>query len=236
MTPVLGRFSWREGDKLKAVRLASGRGEVRVDFSRATWRFLYHGVEVVVSAMALLVALPIMALIVVAIRADSPGPALFSQFRVGLNGRSFRFYKFRTMYSDSQARHPEFFDFSGVGPADLHLQHEFDPRVTRVGRWLRRTSLDELPNFWHVLTGDMVLVGPRPEMVEMLPHYDETTRAKFSVPPGITGYAQIYGRGKLSFEQTVAYDLQYVRDRSTTLDLKVIWQTFRCVVTQDGAF
>lgn len=218
------------------MRLASGRVHGRVASTRTAGRTLYRCAEVVVAGLALVVALPIMAVIAVVIRLDSPGPALFSQSRVGLNGRPFRFYKFRTMHTDSRDRHPEFYDFASAGPADLHLQHEVDPRVTPAGRWLRRSSLDELPNFWHVLTGDMVLVGPRPEMVEMLPHYDEAGWAKFSVPPGITGYAQIYGRGKLSFAETLAYDLQYVRDRSTCVDLYVIWQTFRCVVTQDGAF
>jgi lipopolysaccharide/colanic/teichoic acid biosynthesis glycosyltransferase len=108
--------------------------------------------------------------------------------------------------------------------------------VTPQGHWLRKSTLDELPNFWNVLTGRMALVGPRPEIPEMLPYYGGDMLLKFTVRPGITGLAQISGRGRLGFHETVALDVEYVRRRSLTLDLKIILLTIQKIVTRDGAF
>ena len=111
-----------------------------------------------------------------------------------------------------------------------------DPRVTKEGDWMRRTTLDELPNFWNVLTGEMALVGPRPEIPEMLPYYRGEMLLKFSVRPGITGLAQISGRGRLSFRETVALDVKYVKQRSFWMDAKILLLTVYKIVVRDGAF
>ena len=111
-----------------------------------------------------------------------------------------------------------------------------DPRVTPQGEWLRKSTLDELPNFWNVLRGDMALVGPRPEIPEMLPYYEGEMQLKFRVRPGITGLAQISGRGRLGFYETVKYDVEYVKNRSFRLDLKILLITIYKIVARDGAF
>jgi lipopolysaccharide/colanic/teichoic acid biosynthesis glycosyltransferase len=175
--------------------------------------------EVGVSLSVLILLAPVMALIAILVRRGTPGPALFSHKRLAIGARPFTFYKFRTTDQLAQVR----------------LQEADDPRVTPQGKWLRRTSLDELPNFWHVLTGDMALVGPRPEMVEMLPYYTGEMLEKFSVRPGITGLAQVSGRGNLTFTETVKLDLEYVRTRSPKTDFAILLRTFLMVVKADGA-
>jgi lipopolysaccharide/colanic/teichoic acid biosynthesis glycosyltransferase len=198
----------------------------------------YTVAERVASALLLVVFLPVILVLMVLIRLESPGSPVFVQDRVALGGRRpFRFVKLRTMYADSRQRFPELYDFGFAGKKlqDIKLQLRDDPRVTPLGRFLRRTSLDELPNLWHVVKGDMRLVGPRPELWEMLTHYEARTLRKFAVKPGVTGYAQIHGRGDLSFAETVALDLRYVDEASVATDLRCLWQTVRAVLAQDGA-
>lgn len=198
----------------------------------------YRGFEFVVALVVLVLALAPMLLIALAIRLDSRGPALFFQQRLGRGGKPFTFVKFRTLQHDARQRFPGLYayQYSSEQLRDLKFKVENDPRVTRFGRWLRRTSLDELPNFWNVLTGEMALVGPRPEIPEMLPYYRGEMLRKFSVRPGVTGPAQISGRGRLGFFETVAFDLDYVRQQSLGYDLKLLLKTIRKVLMQDGAF
>lgn len=206
-----------------------------VAYSPPWW---YSVAERVVAGFFLVLALPLIAVLIVLIRRESPGPGLFVQNRIAQGGtRPFRFVKLRTMYSDARQRFPELYDFSfdGVRTQDIKLQLQDDPRVTPLGRFLRRTSLDELPNLWHVVTGEMRLVGPRPELWDMLPHYDSRTIRKFAVKPGVTGYAQVLGRGDLNFDETVALDLRYVDEASLATDIRCLIQTVRAVVAQDGA-
>jgi lipopolysaccharide/colanic/teichoic acid biosynthesis glycosyltransferase len=195
-------------------------------------------VEVTVAVMALAVAWPVMLAVALIVKLDTPGPALFRQTRVGLNGRLFRFYKFRTLYADSRQRFPELYTYKYTPEQirSLRFKREVDPRITPAGQWLRKSTLDELPNFWNLLKGDIALVGPRPEIPEMVPHYLPAQLRKFSVKPGITGLAQTHGRGKLSFQDTIAYDLEYVRRRSVLLDMQLIFRTVRMLLKLDGAF
>jgi exopolysaccharide production protein ExoY len=197
-----------------------------------------RAIECVVAASLLVVTLPVMLVVAAIVRWDSPGPTLFRHWRVGRDGRLFKFTKFRTLYADAKTRWPELYAYRYTPQEmkDLRFKIENDPRVTNVGRWLRKSTLDELPNLWHVLTGDMALVGPRPEIPEMLPYYDHVTLRKFSVRPGVTGLAQVSGRGILTFNKTVEYDVQYVDERSPTLDLKILAQTAYRIVLRDGAF
>jgi lipopolysaccharide/colanic/teichoic acid biosynthesis glycosyltransferase len=194
--------------------------------------------EVVAATVALAAFSPIMLLIAAIIRWDSPGPAIFRQRRIGLNGRVFWFYKFRTLYADAKERFADLYAYEYSSEEILRLQFkvEADPRITSVGRWLRKSTLDELPNFWNLLTGEIAIVGPRPEIPEMLKHYTPDQLLKFTVRPGITGLAQTHGRGKLAFQDTIAWDLEYVRQKSVWLDIRIIIRTIRMLVTLDGAF
>jgi lipopolysaccharide/colanic/teichoic acid biosynthesis glycosyltransferase len=195
-------------------------------------------VEVPIAALILVLSLPVMALLALLIRLDSPGPALFCQWRLGAGGRKFLFVKFRTFYSDAKTRFPELFAYQYDEEQVRHLKFKImdDPRATRVGRWLRTSSLDELPNFWNVVTGDMALVGPRPEIPEMLRYYHGDMRQKFSVRPGVTGMAQISGRGRLGFLETVELDVGYVKNRTAWGDIKIFAKTVKMVLLRDGAF
>lgn len=197
-----------------------------------------RAVEILIASIVLVLTLPVMLAIAIVIRLGSPGPVLFFQPRVGRGGRLFRFVKFRTLYADARERWPELYAYrySDDELAKLKFKVPDDPRVTREGAWLRKSTLDELPNFWNVLTGDMALVGPRPEIPEMLPYYRGEMLEKFTVRPGITGLAQISGRGRLGFHETVALDVEYVRERSILVDLKVVVLTIYKMVSRDGAF
>ncbi len=152
--------------------------------------------------------------------------------------RCFTLVKFRSMYSDARTRFPALYAYK-FSQADFHQQFptiRHDPRVTRVGRLLRKLSVDEMPNLWSVLVGDMRLVGPRPEAPEVLQYYAPEEMYKFACTPGITGLAQINGRGLLNWGETLRWDLQYIRTRSVGLDLKIILLTLKHIVTRRGAF
>jgi lipopolysaccharide/colanic/teichoic acid biosynthesis glycosyltransferase len=150
-----------------------------------------------------------------------------------------KFVKFRTMYADSRERFPELYRFR-FSDHDEFLASYYkvadDPRVTRIGRFFRRTTLDELPNLFLVLTGRMRLVGPRPEGLWMMPFYSREQMAKFAVTPGVTGLAQARGRGDLLVGEQIAFDLEYVQHRSVWLDVKILWWTFLGVFRRTGAF
>ncbi|MHB8682697.1 MAG: sugar transferase [Dehalococcoidia bacterium] len=197
-----------------------------------------RALDIIVATMVLIATFPFMIVLAVMIRRDSAGPALFVQHRLARGERTFRFVKFRTMVADARTRFPELYayHYSEDEVRTLYFKTQDDPRLTRVGRWLRKTSLDELPNFINVLLGQMTLVGPRPEIPEMLPYYSAEQRLKFTVKPGITGPAQINGRGLLSFQDTVGMDCRYVTERSLLGDLKILCRTARAIVHDPGAF
>jgi lipopolysaccharide/colanic/teichoic acid biosynthesis glycosyltransferase len=219
---------WREVLAKLAERFAVAPGE----------SLLLRAFECTFAALVLLLTFPIMLLVALAIRLDTPGPVLFRQPRVGRGGRLFTFIKFRSLYADARQRFPHLYAYK-YAPEEIEqlcFKVPNDPRVTRVGEFLRTTTLDELPNFWNVLTGDMALVGPRPEIPEMLPYYREEHLTKFSVRPGVTGLAQISGRGRLRFLRTAELDAQYVRNRSLGLDLRILTRTISLILRRDGAF
>ena len=193
--------------------------------------------DVVVAVVALVVFSPVIALLAIVIRLDSRGSPFFRQTRVGRNGELFWFYKFRTMHVDARERFPDLYayDYSDDDIANMFFKLPFDPRNTRVGKWLRRTSLDELPNLVNVLNGRMSLVGPRPEIPEMLPYYEPDQYCKFAVKPGVTGLAQVSGRNILRFVETNAHDVEYVETRSTRTDLRILFRTVGTVILMVGA-
>lgn len=172
--------------------------------------------------------------IALAVRLDSPGPVFFSQIRIGKNGRRFRLYKFRSMYVDAEERKKELEDQNEI--KGLMFKIENDPRITRVGRFLRRTSLDELPQFFNILKGDMSLVGTRPPTEEEFEQYNPYYRRRISMTPGLTGLWQVSGRSDVeNFDDVVKYDLEYIDDWSLTLDLKILLQTIVVVLTGKGS-
>lgn len=184
--------------------------------------------------MAALILLSIPMLIIAAlIRIDSPGPAIFHQVRLGKNCKPFVFYKFRTMDRDAATRFPHLYDYAALATeSDFLFKRPEDPRLTKIGRWLRRTGLDELPNLLNVVKGDCSLVGPRPDIPEMLPKYTATQRARFAVRPGITSLAHIKGGKKLTFGETADLDAEYAK-RSLALDAKILLLTARTIVRGD---
>jgi exopolysaccharide biosynthesis polyprenyl glycosylphosphotransferase len=180
--------------------------------------------DLVFASLFLLLAAPLGLLIALLIRLDSPGPILFAQKRVGEYGRIFTMLKFRTMYTGSD------------NPESEYGKRRDDPRVTRVGRWLRRASLDELPQFINVLRGEMSLVGPRPELPGLVNRYEWWQRKRFEVPQGLTGWWQINGRSDKPMHQHTEDDLYYIRHYSLWLDIQIILRTALAVIAGKGAF
>ncbi|GHE40936.1 exopolysaccharide biosynthesis polyprenyl glycosylphosphotransferase [Streptosporangium violaceochromogenes] len=184
------------------------------------------------AALLLLVLLPLLAVLVVAVRASGPGPVFFRQRRVGRGGAEFTIYKFRTMRVDAERRK---IDLTGDGQGVL-FKIRNDPRVTPLGARLRRHSLDELPQLINVLLGHMSLVGPRPPLPEEVVRYGDDVRRRLLVRPGMTGLWQVSGRSDLSWEESVRLDLRYVENWSLTLDLQILWKTWSAVARGAGAY
>ena len=180
--------------------------------------------DAALAALLLLVSSPLLLAAVIAIRLESRGPVLYRQRRVGRHGEPFELWKLRTMVSGAEAM--------GAGIYVL----EGDARITRVGRLLRRFSLDELPNLVNVLTGDMALVGPRPTIQEQVDRYTERQRRRLEVKPGITGWAQVNGRASLPWPDRIELDVWYVDHRSLRLDLRILARTARMLATGHGLY
>jgi len=197
-------------------------------------RMVKRAFDLVASLLGLLVFAPVMALIAVIIKLDSPGPALFKQKRVGENGEIFDMYKFRTMVQDADKLLPSLMEHDAEG--HLIYKHKDDPRITRVGHFLRRSSLDELPQLFNVLKGEMSLVGPRPELPFVVEMYEPWQHKRFAVPPGITGWWQISGRSDKPMHLFTEDDLYYISHYSLLLDLQILWTTVGAVVKGKGAY
>lgn len=167
------------------------------------------------------------------IKKDSPGPVLFGQIRIGKNGRKFKMYKFRSMYQDAEARKKELMDKNEMN--GLMFKIENDPRITKVGRFIRKTSLDEFPQFWNVLKGDMSLVGTRPPTVSEFNQYNSFHKRRLSMKPGITGLWQVSGRSDIKdFEEVVRLDCQYIDNWSVSEDIKILFKTISLVFKKDN--
>jgi exopolysaccharide biosynthesis polyprenyl glycosylphosphotransferase len=220
---------WRRGQPFLGLRAAALRGQQL---------FLKRLLDLTVAALAIALLAPVMLVIAIAIRLDSPGPVIFSQRRTGRHGRVFNFYKFRSMCVDAELRL--------LTDRDMHdqyvqngykLPHSIDTRVTRVGRFLRRTSLDELPQLWNVLRGDMSLVGPRPIVPEQVRQFYGSGDAPLllSLKPGITGAWQVSGRSTIQYPERASLELGYVQGWSLIRELRILARTLPAVLTQRGA-
>lgn len=195
---------------------------------------LKRALDISVSLLLLALSLPVITLAALLIKITSPGSVLFKQKRIGLNGRMFTLYKFRTMIEDAHARREEVAHLNEMtGPA---FKVRVDPRVTPIGRWLRRFSLDELPQLWNVLKGDMSMVGPRPPIPEEVASYHRWHRRRLSMKPGLTCLWQISGRNEIQdFDRWMKLDLQYIDNWSPRLDLKILLKTIPAVLSGKGA-
>jgi lipopolysaccharide/colanic/teichoic acid biosynthesis glycosyltransferase len=202
-------------------------------------RWLKRGIDLVAAAVLLLLMLPTFLCIGLLVYVSSPGPIIFRQRRIGLHGSSFTLLKFRTMHSNaSSAVHEAYYRTLVQGTAQANgttFKLRNDTRITPLGRWLRRLSLDELPQLINVLRGDMSLVGPRPPLPYEVDHYGPRELGRLAVPPGLTGLWQVSGRANLDFQQMIDLDLAYIEAWSLWMDLRILAQTPLVVVAGRGA-
>jgi lipopolysaccharide/colanic/teichoic acid biosynthesis glycosyltransferase len=215
--------------------------KVRTFLVTLTWLILSYAHQKAKRVFNLLLALsglpfvfPLMLFTAIAIKLESPGPVIFKQERVGKWGRRFTCYKFRSMYIDAEARKAELADLNEADEVVFKIKN--DPRVTRVGRIIRKLSIDELPQIFNVIKGDMNAVGPRPPVPYEVAHYEYDTFLRLDAIPGITGLQQVSGRSDLSFKRWVELDIEYVRDQSLRGDIEIILKTVPAVLSTKGAY
>ena len=199
-----------------------------------TYRKRKRLLDIFGSLFLILVLSPVMLVIAALVKLTSRGPVFYTSKRIGRMGREFDFYKFRSMYSDADSRLKDVLALNEKDGPIFKMQN--DPRITRVGRFLRRTSLDELPQLFNVFRGDMSLVGPRPPLPHEVEKYDEYAMERLSVRPGMTCYWQIMGRSNLSFEQWMELDHRYLEEMSVTTDIMILLKTPVAVFKGDGAY
>ncbi len=199
------------------------------------WNLAFKRIsDIAFSLIGLILFSPLMLLIALAIKLDSPGPVLFKQIRVGKGGQKFVFYKFRSMHQGAEEEQPKLTDLDEVVGPTFKIRN--DPRCTRVGKILRRTSLDELPQLYNVLRGEMSLVGPRPALPSEVEQYKEWHRRRLEISPGITGLWQVSGRSELTFDEMCLLDIYYLENWSPLLDLKIALKTIPAVIIGTGAY
>ena len=203
------------------------------DTARST-QLIKRVIDLVIAALALVILSPMLVAVAVAVRMTSRGPVLFRQSRAGQGGEPFTMFKFRTMVADAEQRLSELIDVDAL--EDPMFKFRSDPRVTPHGRFLRRTSLDELPQLLNVLRGDMSIVGPRPEQLDLVQRYAAEHRFRLAVKPGLTGPMQVYGRGELTFDERLAVEREYVENLSLRRDLRIMLLTIATVFRGRGAF
>ena len=203
--------------------------------TQSTWQLVLKRVMDICGAVVGLILCGIISIFLIpAIKLDSPGPAIFSQIRIGKNGRRFKFYKFRSMYIDAEERKKELMKNNEMD--GLMFKMEDDPRITKVGKFIRKTSLDEFPQFWNVLVGDMSLVGTRPPTEDEFNKYNGHYKRRLMMTPGITGLWQVSGRSSITdFDEVVKLDLEYIDNWSLLGDIKILFKTVYSVIKRDGA-
>jgi len=190
--------------------------------------------DIIMSLIAIIILLPVYIIIGIAIRIDSKGNVLFKQIRVGKDEKLFTIYKFRTMIVNAEKRQELQIDVNNL--ENFVFQSKSDNRITKVGAFLRKTSLDEIPQFFNVLFGTMSLVGPRPEIPDVVKYYTDEYKQRLLVTPGITGLAQVSGRGEIELGKTIKFDLTYIKKFSVWFDLEIIVKTVTSVFKKEGAF
>lgn len=224
--------------KVSNIRYEQIAGQQLIEIMRTPldgWgRILKRVWDVTVSAVLLVILSPVFLLVAIAVKVDSPGPVFFGAVRVGEGGRTFKLYKFRSMIVNAQAMKQDLMAYNERPDGPL-FKMKNDPRVTRVGRFIRRTSLDELPQFFNAFLGNMSLVGPRPHEPEEVNRYRKEHRTLLAIKPGVTGLAQISGRSDLNFDEEARLDIYYIEHWSPWLDLKILFRTPWAVLTAKSA-
>ena len=221
--PIIGRFAG-----IPVITYATRE----YDYRRL---MVKRGLDIIGGAVGMVITIIMFPFVALAIKLTSRGPVLFAQTRIGRNGRRFSMYKFRSMYRDAEARKAELLKNNEMN-SSLMFKMENDPRITPVGRFIRKTSIDELPQFWNILIGDMSLVGTRPPTEDEFEQYSIRYRRRLSLTPGLTGMWQVKGRGEATdFDDVIKYDLEYIDNWSLALDFKLILQTVVVVLTGKGA-
>ena len=196
-------------------------------------RFGKRLIDTVLSLIAFIILSPLLLITALAVKISSPGPVLFKQQRLGLHGKVFTIYKFRSMYKDAEERKKELESQNEMNGFMFKMKD--DPRITKVGKFIRKTSIDELPQFYNVLKGDMSLVGTRPPTVDEFRQYESHQKRRLSAKPGITGLWQVSGRNEIKdFEDVVKLDVQYIDNWSIGLDIKIILKTIKVVFEKGG--
>jgi exopolysaccharide biosynthesis polyprenyl glycosylphosphotransferase len=196
--------------------------------------FIKRLCDILLSLIGIIILIPVYIIVIIAIKKDSKGPAIFKQIRVGKNNKNFTIYKFRTMVVNAEKK--KTLDIDPENIDQFVFQSKNDSRVTKIGAFMRKTSIDEIPQLFNVLIGNMSLVGPRPEIPEVVYVYPEAYRQRLLVTPGITGLAQIMGRGEIELGKTIHYDLTYIKEFSLWFDIKILFRTFFAVSKKEGAF
>lgn len=209
-----------------------------IDVTSVGSRVIYQGIkrisDIILSLLGIVLLSPVFLITSIVIRTDCKGPIIFGHKRIGKDMKNIKIYKFRTMYENSA----EIFEnFSEEQKQEYYINFKLDndPRITKIGEFLRKTSLDELPQLFNILKGDMSIVGPRPIVEKEIPKYGVYARPVFSVIPGLTGYWQANGRSDTTYDERVQMDMYYINNRSLLLDIKIIFKTFFSVIKKDGA-
>ncbi|WJE54191.1 sugar transferase [Bacillus cereus] len=192
-------------------------------------------IDIIGALIGIIILLPVFVLVGICIKlSDSKHPVFFKQERVGKDEKIFYMYKFRTMVHDAEKKLQELLPYNEVSGAMFKMKN--DPRITKLGKILRKTSIDELPQLWNVLKGEMSLVGPRPPLVREIAEYTEYEKQRLLIIPGCTGLWQVSGRSQLSFEEMVELDLMYIQNRTILYDMKIIAKTIRYLLKNSGAY
>ena len=234
--PGDSHLDWSQSDEDVDWRRDSGTYRIRLEriqLYRSGYRIVKRLIDVTLCLILLVLALPVLAVCALLIWIEDPGPVLLVQRRTGKAGRRFRMYKFRTMVKNAEELKAQYAHLNELSWPDFKITN--DPRVTRVGGFLRRTSLDELPQLVNVLKRDMSLVGPRPTSFDVSTYLLWHTE-RLEVLPGITGLWQISGRSKLDFEDRLRLDVEYIEKRSIWLDIQILYRTISAVLRRDGAY
>ena len=192
--------------------------------------------DIVISFVALATLMPFLLLLAIVIKITSKGPVIYWQKRVGWDAKEFNFPKFRSMHTNADLIKDQLLDQNNHGSSAVTFKIKNDPRVTPVGKFIRKYSIDELPQLWCVLKGDMSLVGPRPPLPSEVSKYTAESKMRLMIIPGLTGIWQVSGRGDVGFEEQVYMDLMYIAHYSFRLDLQILWKTFFSVIKGDGAY